>query len=162
MRNFVIAAAAAVLATGCATGHIQDHSGFHFHAELGAGNNDTDVTYAGETGKVSGGGGSFSIAAGGALAPNLILGGEVWGVGASEPDVREFGGSRGTLVDVTYSAYGVGPRVTWYVMPANVYFSLTPSFTQLAFSDDYSDYSEESRWGLGLRREIERHYPDVR
>lgn len=154
MRSFAIAAAA-VFATGCATtNHIQDHVGVHVHADIGFAGSSSSAKEYGESAEMSGGGGAFSVAVGGAVVPNLILGGEIWGVGVSEPEARDWDGTRYDMIDTTLSAYGLGPRITYYAMPVNLYFSLTPSFTQLALSDDYSEYSEESRWGFGLRGAI--------
>ncbi len=144
-------AAAAVLAIGCAGVQPQDHLGFHFHGDLGAAGSYTGAREDGMTAELSGGGATFSLAAGGAIVPNLVLGAEVWGVAVNEPEAQDWDGTRYTIEDATFATYGVGPRLTWYLMPANVYFSATPSFTRLSLSDDYSDYSEESRWGIGFR-----------
>lgn len=154
MRSFVIAAAA-VLATGCATGHhVQEHVGVHFHGDLGFAGSTSTAREAGQESWYRGPGAAFSVAVGGAVVPNFIIGGELWAVGVSEPRFQDWDGVRYTIIDATYSTYGMGPRLTYYLMPSNTYFSLTPSITRLALSDDYSDYSEESRWGYGLRAAI--------
>jgi hypothetical protein len=151
MRSIVIAAAA-VLATGCATGRAA-HTGFHFHGDLGIAGSASETNTFGDHAEISGGGAGFSLAAGGAVVPNLILGGELWGVSVDEPEISDAEGA-GTLQDVTYSVYGFGPRVTWYVMPANVYFSVTPSITQLSLDYDDVDETSETDWGLGLRAAV--------
>ncbi len=151
MRSIVIAAAV-VLATGCATGRAA-HTGFHFHGDLGIAGSTSETSSFGDSAEISGGGAGFSLAAGGAVVPNLILGGELWGVSVNEPEVSDRLGS-GTLRDVTYSVYGFGPRVTWYLMPVNLYFSVTPSITQLSLDYDEFDETSETDWGLGLRAAV--------
>jgi hypothetical protein len=150
----MVIAAAAALAAGCATSPVRDHVGVRFHAEVGFAGNSSTAIDQGQTARFSGPGVAISAALGGAVAPNFIVGGEVWAVAVSEPKYRDWDGSSFTIVDSTYSVYGLGPQLTWFKMPANVYFSITPSLTQLSLSDDYSDESEESRWGYGVRAAI--------
>ena len=151
MRTFAIAAA--VLMAGCVGVQAHDHLGPHFHADMGIAGSTTSAEYLGDSQKLSGAGGAFSIAAGGAVAPNVILGGELWGTAVSEPTLTVNGDS-GTIPDTTYGVIGMGPTIKYYVMPANVFFSATPSVTRMTFSDDNSDGAYRTEWGFGLRTSI--------
>jgi hypothetical protein len=142
--------AAAVLASGCASVHETAHTGFHFHADLGAVGTGSSATSQGTTAKVSGGGVGGAVSIGGALAPNLILGAETWGSSVFNPTIS-VGGSSDTAVDVTYDVSGLGPKITYYVMPANLYLSATPSFTRLTLTDTVTGDRSRTDWGFGLR-----------
>jgi hypothetical protein len=107
----------------------------------------------GETDKLSGATVPFSIAAGGAIAPNVILGGELWGTAASDPTVSVNGVSQ-TATGTTYGVVGLGPTIKYYVMPANVFFSATPSITRMTWSDDSTNDAYRTDWGFGLRASI--------
>lgn len=150
MRSFVITAAA-LLAAGCATSrHIADHTGVHFHADLGPGWTSSQASDAGVSREFNGVGGVASASIGGAIVPNLILGGEIWGTGAVDPHYSEYGLEE-IRDGISYNVAGYGARLTYYVMPANVYFSATPSITRLSLYDPFSDTTDYSEWGFGLR-----------
>ncbi len=153
MRSFVIATAA-FMAAGCVTGrHIEDHVGLHFHADLGPGWTASRASDAGVSREFNGVGGIAAVSLGGAIVPNLILGGEVWGAGAIDPEYSEDGLAE-TLDGMSYDVTAYGARLTYYLMPANLYFSATPSITRLSLYDPFGDTVDYSRWGLGLRAAI--------
>ncbi len=78
--------ASAFLALGCATVHQNEHVGFHFQADIGAGGSQSTASDSGIDAKYSGGAGLFSVGAGGAVVPNLILGAQILGLlGARRP-----------------------------------------------------------------------------
>ncbi len=147
MRRLALIASALV-ATACATVHQTEHAGLHFQGDIGAGGSQSTASQSGIDAKYSGPAGLFSVALGGAVAPNLILGGQLWA--SSVADVRfTLEGHSETLTDVTYDVYGFGAMLKYYFMPANVYIAATPSVAQLSLHNDQS--SDETKWGPALR-----------
>ena len=124
------------------------HLGFYLHLDLGLGGLASSASTPLGDAKLSGTGGSFSIAAGGAVSENFILAGHVWGHSVSDPRV-ELGGQSATASGSTVSLTGVGLDLTWYLMPSNVYFTVTPSITKL--SVEYNGQTSDTENGLGLQ-----------
>jgi hypothetical protein len=71
---------------------------------------------------ISGAAGELDVSVGGALTENLILGGELWLASASNPTLSGRGVSVATE-DATVSAACIGPQLTYYFMPVNLYLS---------------------------------------
>jgi hypothetical protein len=145
----IVAIVVALLAAGCTTMHQSSHVGFHFQGDLGVGGSQSTASDAGDEVKYSGPGGLYSLAVGGSVVPNLIIGAQLWG--ASVSDVRlTVNGSSQTLDGITYQTYGFGPMVKFYAMPANIYLAVTPSIAQLRLSDDNQN-EDTTKWGPALR-----------
>lgn len=142
-------AAIALLASGCATQHIKSHEGLNLHLDLGVAGAQSSTTFEGSSQKVSGTGVGFSAAMGGAVAPNLVLGLEAWVTSVGNPKVSMDGASATLGDDWRYNVYGVGPRLTWYAMPYDVYLSVTPSLAQMSISTDGA--SADTDLGFGVR-----------
>jgi hypothetical protein len=149
MRTLLIVAAA-VLAAGCATTHQAAHVGFHASADIGLAYSASSATSGGDTAKVSGTGGAMAVSMGGAVVPNLILGGQFWLTTVSDPTMT-LNGSSATASDTTYTVYGFGPMLKYYWMPSNLYLSATPSLTRLSLRDEVTGSTGETEWGIGLR-----------
>ena len=104
------------------------HEGVFLRAELGAGFRSMSTTDAGSA-KTSGAGAGFAIAVGGPVADNLILLGELTVDSAQNPTVQV--GSRSVeTTDASFALLGLGPGITYYVMPANVHFGATILLTE--------------------------------
>jgi opacity protein-like surface antigen len=131
-----------------AYGGIHTHDGFFLQLDLGAGAMSTSTSYGGSTIDMSGTAGQFSLALGGAVAPNLILAGHLWGVSVSSPDVEIDGQSFGTA-DATLGLSGIGLNVTYYIMPVNIYLSVTPSIGVL--TSESGGTTGETENGFALR-----------
>jgi hypothetical protein len=89
----------------------------------------------------------FGFTIGGAVRENFILAGQFWATWAPSPSLTLRGGSLsgGTL---STTLYGFGPSFTWYLMPVNVLFSVTPSVTWINFGDYYyGNYSTDVGFG---------------
>ncbi len=117
--------------------------------ELGVGYVSTSATFSGTDWSLSGAGGTFGLAIGGALSENFILGFHVWDIVASSPDLTVGGQTASTTSDTSAGVVGYGVLLNWYFMPSNIYFAVTPSITRLVVSD--SSGSGNSEWGFGLR-----------
>jgi hypothetical protein len=149
MRKLLLALALVAASTGVARAGPapRAHDGLFLQLDIGGG------AFSSEAGdidvKIDGIASQFSIGIGGAVRENLILAGQMWLATASDPDVESAGAS-GTL-DGSANLVGFGPNLTYYVMPANVYFSATPSLTRLTLADpDGNGGSTELGFGLRL------------
>jgi len=134
---------------------VYQHDGFYLHLDIGYGYTSLSANYAGEKMTISGGSLAFGIAAGGVIAPNLILFGTFYGNVISDPDVS-YGGvpsTDGWGTDAT--VYGLGIGLAYYLMPVNVYFSGAISATWLKVEDSY--YAQtylETNTGLGFQGKV--------
>jgi hypothetical protein len=92
--------------------------------------------------------GEFGFAMGGAIKENFILAGHFWGSWAVAPTLEPSGPtpvfSGG---DFTTSLVGFGPSFDWYLMPADVYFTVTPSLTWVNFSDLSGGFQTSAGFG---------------
>jgi hypothetical protein len=127
---------------------VHTHDGFFLQMDLGLGGMSSTVEDGGSELDLSGGAGQFSIGIGGALTPNFILAGQLWGVSVPDPDVELDGESFGQA-DATLGLSGIGVQLVYYFMPLNLYVSATPSITQLSIDD--GDNDAESEVGLGVK-----------
>jgi hypothetical protein len=129
------------------------HQGIHAHLEVGpgglfSGTEDEDPHLG-----IGGPAGSFAISVGGSLAPNVILGGELWDMSVRNPDLHVEGDGTFDTSGASLSIVGIGPNLTVYLAPswANVYLSVTPSLTWTRADLNLATYDIETRAGLGLR-----------
>lgn len=129
-------------------GRAHAHDGFFLQMDLGLGGMSTSAEQGGTEVKVSGGAGQFSIGLGGALTPNFILAGQIWGVSNPDSTVK-VNGTKLDTADTTTSLSGIGVQLVYYFMPVNLYLSVTPSITQLSFDDGTT--TEDSETGFGMK-----------
>jgi hypothetical protein len=155
MRDLVKAAVVvAVLGTAGvvrAGGAPHTHDGFYLNLEAGLGGLSTSVT-ATNTGndvKLSGGAAMFGIALGGAVTPNFVIGGRLWGAAASNPDL-EINGQGGSTSDTSAGLSGIGLDLTYYLMPINIYFQATPSIGLLSVKELGTSYDFDSGFAIRL------------
>ena len=99
-----------------------------------------------------GGAGEFALAIGGAVKENLFLSGEFWSTWLPWPTLTLRGTSISTGSSLSNSLLGIGPNFTWYLMPADVFLSVTPALTWVTFSDVFASYSTDV--GFGTRFSI--------
>jgi hypothetical protein len=121
---------------------VNRHFGFLIRPDIGAGYLSTSM---GDTTQ-SGGAGMFGIIVGGAVAENLILGGHLYdGVIGNPNAVSPSGPTSNTQATMV----GVGPNLTYYFMPVNMYASATVAFTRMNLT--IGNFTGDSAWGLGTR-----------
>ncbi|TNF37695.1 MAG: hypothetical protein EP329_02455 [Deltaproteobacteria bacterium] len=100
-----------------------NHNGFLMRLAVGFGY--TRASQDADDGNLvlAGGGGLASLAFGGMIGKNLALNADIFGSSAFEPAVVVDGEDIGDARDTTMSIGAVGLGVTYYLMPANVYFA---------------------------------------
>ena len=147
------------------------HVGFFLRFDLGLGYLGTSSSSASTSvntlgfDSAHGVGGELGLAVGGAVAENVLLGGHFWGASAFSPRIGAGGASIPTGGDFSVTLFGIGPSLDYYIMPQNIYLTVTPSLTWVRFSDFGSfdtaagfgtrfalgkEWWVTGHWGLGL------------
>jgi hypothetical protein len=131
------------------TGGFHTHDGFYLHLEGGFGSLGTKASQAGTSMELSGGAGEFAVGVGYAVTPNLILGGQFWGMNASSPTVKLNGSDLGSASgSIGLSAFGF--EATYYFTDLGLYLSAVPSFGTLSASGSGSSGSTKSGFAIKL------------
>jgi hypothetical protein len=126
------------------------HDGFYLRFVAGIGYFSASESYGGADYTFSGLGETAGLAIGGAVAPNLILYGELLGTSVTNASVS-YGGSTQPYSGMDLTQFGFGPGLAYYIEPVNLYLSGTLTFTQVSFSNTYSGYpAGDSNLGVGL------------
>ena len=142
-RKRLVAGGSALLVLGTlvsagpayAGGQPREHDGFFMRLSLGGGSGNASVEESGVKAELKGGAADMNLAFGGMVSKNLALHGTMWGWGVQDPDAEIT--SLGTLSQNGYLGMSaIGPGVTYYLMPANVYFSGSIGIGSLTGSDD--------------------------
>ena len=111
------------------------HTGFHVNGELGLAFMDARASSQGSTIESAGVSTVASLRVGGAVVENLIIAGELWTMRAPSSKWRVDGAAVTPRSDVSATLSGIGVNLTYYLMPANVFFSVTPSVGILALEN---------------------------
>jgi hypothetical protein len=149
IAKVVVALAALALGgTACAQGASHQHDGFFFRPELGVAYLKSSASQQGNDFAVYGGAADLSVAVGGAVAENLILAAHLYSTAASNPDV-ELNGVKGSTSDTTNGLVGIGPQITYYFMPVNLYLSGTLALTRIVTKSN--GVEGKTDFGLGAR-----------
>ncbi len=90
----------------------------------------------------------FGVAVGGAVAENVILAGHLYGSTVPSPKVSFSTGAPGGTSSATLSMVGVGPELTYYFMPSNVYISGTLAVTRMTATQNNVSASSDAGFGL--------------
>jgi hypothetical protein len=125
--------------TPAAESTVHRHLGFFLHLDIGVGYLGTSASQAAGGSSLSGAALPLSIVIGGAVAEDWIIAGDLWGAAGPSPSGWEWGA---TVLS------GAGLNVTHYFMPANVFVSITPSFTALVI-DNGQGFVERTKTGFG-------------
>ena len=137
------------------------HDGFFLSLNPGLAFGTTEADLTGSAGswdniKFTGPGGIVDLKIGGAIAENLILSFDLIGRNVPGPELETVGGTQTLEDDVVLSDGTAGIGLTYYVMPANVFFSGTLGvgrFTLQNVDDDDSD-PVETNPGLSLHAKV--------
>jgi hypothetical protein len=127
---------------------INRHFGFFIRPDLGFGYlSSSESTGVGDV-TISGVAGVAGLSIGGAVAENLIFGAHIFDAVTSNPTVSA-GGTSASTSNASLTMIGIGPELTYYFMPNNVYLSGTVALTRMTFNSNGNDASTD--WGLGSR-----------
>lgn len=154
-RISVLAAVAAttMLWPAAARANSLDHRGFMARLGLGFGYTVTSETSGSTTVSASGGAGSVNLALGGYVVPNLALHATIWGGTVFNPSVSVSGSGgtvTGTATDASLLASAFGVGVTYFLSPADVYFSASLGAGDLRFERSRGGLTYTAKTGLGL------------
>lgn len=127
-----------------------EHEGFMLRVTLGLGGaTQSHANPVRET--LSGLAGMFSLDAGGSLAPNLVLHGRLSSATIANAQLTVDGDDRGTLDGFTVDAFLLGPALTYYFMPINIYVTAAVGLSWLSFEDEiYAEGWSEAGIGFNL------------
>ncbi len=126
----------------------QTHDGFYLQLGLGVGGANSKASQFGSSAEISGTGAVLNLAAGGAVNPELLLGGRIWSAVVSNPNVKFDGVDQGSAQG-DFGLVGYGFDLVYYFNPSNFYLGASPAFTRIHVKDSLSD--EYSDWGFGFR-----------
>jgi hypothetical protein len=121
------------------------HLGGYLRPDLGFGY--VSASSSSNDASISGAAATFGIAAGGAVAEDVILAFHFWDVVATNPTLSA-GGATVNNADATLTIIAFGPQITTYSTD-DLYFSITPSLTRATLSSQGVDSS--TNWGFGAR-----------
>jgi hypothetical protein len=82
---------------------------------------------------------------GGALTPNLILSGDFISRSVAGPEVETFGGTNQADEDVVLTDGTLGIGLTYYILPANVFFSGTLGVGRFVLTNPTEDADDDER-----------------
>jgi len=127
----------------------QTHDGLYLSLGLGVGSLASSSSSSGIDLEISGTGPVLNLAFGGALNPNVLIGGRIFSAAASDPSVKVNGTNLGSA-DGTNGLVGYGFDLVYYFNPANIYLGVSPALTRLNFTDSAGD-TGSTDLGFGLR-----------
>jgi len=164
----VVLGAFALAGPANAGGQPRLHDGFFMRLSVGGGSGKASIDENGNHAELKGGAADMNLAFGGMVSNNLALHGTMWGWGVQDPDasvtLAGIGSGAGSL-NGTLAMSAIGPGVTYYVMPANVYLSGSIGIGSLTGSKDLNGSSDTGfaldttigkewwvgdNWGLGF------------
>ena len=126
----------------------QEHDGFflRFHAGYGMAKMVEEGVMGSEM-TLTGPAGVFRFQIGGTVSENLVLFGEIGAFAVTDPTM-ELGGESTTLSgsDLTIQDFGAG--LTYYIMPANFYFSLSGTMSSDEIKTEGSTGRTETGYGV--------------
>jgi hypothetical protein len=127
------------------------HLGFFIRPDLGLGYMSTSEPTGTSLGDmtISGAAGLFGVVIGGAVSENVIVAGHIYDAVIVDPTVSFSSGASSGTSNVRMAMFGLGPSVTYYWMPSNIYFTGSLAVTRLRLSDNGRDI--DSEYGIGGR-----------
>jgi hypothetical protein len=123
--------------------------GFLLRLDLGVGYMKSSIDASPSLG-IKGAGPEFGLLLGGPIAENLVIGGHLWIVGSISPTLEQGSLSASTNTDTSNTLVALGPNITYYLMPANAYLSVSPSITRLSITTGQSTGTSDAGFGMQL------------
>lgn len=125
------------------------HLGFFLRPDLGLGYLSASETAGSTDVSISGLAGTFGLDIGGAFVEDWIIGVHVYDAVATNPTVS-VGSRSGTAQNASLSMLAIGPSLTHYFQPTNVYFTFTPAVTTMTTTRS-SGASNNTDIGFGAK-----------
>jgi hypothetical protein len=127
---------------------INRHFGFFIRPDLGFGYLSSSESTGSADGTISGVAGVAGVSIGGAVAENLILSAHIYDAVSTNPSAS-LGGTTVNTSNSSLTMFGIGPELTYYFMPNNVYVSGTLALSRMTMNSNGRDASTD--WGIGSR-----------
>ncbi|MDD9935997.1 MAG: hypothetical protein OXT09_20465 [Myxococcales bacterium] len=125
------------------------HDGFMLRVTAGLGGAGAAVDEAIEV-EVSGGGWLFSLDIGGTIAQTLVLHGRLATISVFEPTVKLDGDEIAQVDDARLSLTHLGPALTYYIMPYNIYFTGSLGVSLAELEGDAGRIETDPGFGMSL------------
>jgi hypothetical protein len=138
----------------------EQHDGFMLRATIGFGGgrvtrSGSAVDYVANDAEFSGAGLLWSLDVGGSPIDNLVLHGRIAQIAIGSPDTTFDEDERGTLDELSVGAVAIGPAVTYYFMPINIYATAAVGLGVIVIThEDEEDAEANSDAGLGLSFDV--------
>lgn len=125
------------------------HDGFMLRLSLGLGYENLSIDDGdGTTLDIGGVGGATELGIGGMVADNLAINGVLLGSTVVSPSVSQNGQDLGEADDSSVSLFGLGAGITYWLMPADVYFAAAILMSQASIKVEGTTF--EADWGVGV------------
>jgi hypothetical protein len=138
----------------------EQHDGFMLRATIGFGGgkvtrSGSAVDYVANDAEFSGAGMLWSLDVGGSPIDNLVLHGRIAQIAIGSPDTTFDEDEQGTLDELSVGAVAIGPAVTYYLMPINIYATAAVGLGVIIIThEDEEDAEASSDAGLGLSFDV--------
>jgi hypothetical protein len=130
------------------------HDGFYLSMNIGPGFGTINweaTNFSFKKMELGGIGGQFEFKIGGVVAEDFILSFDLIGRSILNPDVTVDGQSGTTSSDFSVSDIILGPGLTYYFMPSNIFVSGTVGLGSFSFRYGNSGLTGSTKQGLGLQ-----------
>lgn len=125
------------------------HDGFMLRLTLGIGGGSVTASAAGADTTYNGPAGSFTLDIGGTPTENLIIHGRFGDFGIIDPSVTGDGVDPGSRASAAVASFLLGPAVTYYFMPANLYLTGAVGLSDVEVSVEGAD-TDSSNTGVAV------------
>jgi hypothetical protein len=132
------------------------HSGFHFEFGIGPAFGTINDKYAGYDIKFSGTGAAIDIKIGGAVDENLFLTFDMLSKAIVSPEITAGGITYPTSNEASLSEVTYGAGLTHYVMPTDIFLSITVGGGTFLISDDQQ--TTRSKFGISAQFKMGKHW----
>jgi hypothetical protein len=149
----------------CMAAHAQEtvipgfhtHDGFYMSMNIGPGFGKiiweaTNINF--KKSEFSGIGGQFEFRIGGAIAENMILSFDLLGRSILNPDLTVDGRSATIVGDVSVSDIILGPGLTYYFMPSNIFLSASAGLGSFSLRYGTTGSSGSTKQGFGVQLKV--------
>ena len=140
----------AALAQEATAPGVHEHDGFMLRLAIGGGYGQSSTTVLNESWAISGPGSLFSLALGGRVTDSLIIHGEMYGATLFSPKFKIGGQTFEAIGDTSLTMAGLGPGVTYYFMPINLYASATIAASFLSLQHGGASGSAKPGFGTNI------------